>query len=183
MNSNYRVLNFSVIGAGLALVALVSMFSGFHSFPVPIDLAWQFSPLGLMQKIQASSWELESVRYFSGTLGFTPDYAWVFLKTCLCEFPLYWLCFRRFRFSSVVAICVAANAATHPLVFFVIPRFFEKYLTSALFSEAFAPLVEMLIAVFVLLRSRACRTWREAMLRSLWILAANLYSWELGMFL
>jgi hypothetical protein len=180
---NQWVVNLGIVLFAMLAVTLLSFFSGFRSFPVPIELAWQFSPIGFLQGIEPSSWDFASVGYFSGKPGLTPDYAIVFLKTCLCEFPLYWLCFRGFRFSSVLAICCAANLATHPFVFFLIPKLFDRYVSAALFSEAFAPSVEMIIAYFVLVRSKTCRTRTEAARRSLWILAANLYSWELGMFI
>ncbi len=178
-----RKLELSVILAALVLATMISMMSGYRTVTVPFDLAWQFSPLGLLQGVKPENLALESQSYFQGTLGPTRDYLWVFLKTCACELPFYWLCFRPWKASAVLAALFGANLATHPLVFFVIPRFFGNYLPAALFSEAYAGFGEMAIAWLLLSARGARRPKKEAWPAVLWILAANLFSWEVGMFL
>jgi len=177
-----RKMESSIILVALALATTISVMSGYRTVAVPFDLAWQFSPIGLLQGVKPENLALESQSYFQGTLGLTSDYLRVFLKTCACEFPFYWLCFRPWKTPKVMAVLLGANLATHPLVFFVFPLFFEKYLPAALFSEAFAAFGEMAIA-WVLLSARGTRMAKAAAWPAvLWILAANLFSWEVGMF-
>jgi hypothetical protein len=161
-------------------VLTLSLFSGFKSFPVPFDLAWQFSPIGLIQGIKPENLDLDTGSYFSGHFGYTLDYFFVFFKTCLAESPFYYFCFRRLPFTKFLSYLLLANFLTHPIVFFVIPLLFSKYITAALVGEAFAPLVEMTFAFVVLSKTQTKTT---ASLGAVVILLANLFSWEVGMFI
>jgi len=163
----------------ISFVVSLSFFSGFHSFPVPFDLAWQFSPLGLLQGVKPENLELESHGYFSNSFGFTYDYLIVFLKTCICESPFYFICFRKEPFLKFMKYLIAANLLTHPIVFFVIPVLFDKYITSALVAEAYAAVGEMIFVAILLSRKESKMT---VALGVLLIALANLFSWEVGMF-
>lgn len=172
----------AIPGVAVAVV-LLSFFSGFHSSPVPADLAWHFSPLGLLaalrEGLKPEYRELKSGSYFSGQLGWTPDYLLVFAKTCALEAPFYYAALRRQPLIRFLAALMALNFATHPLVFFFIPSLFSRYLTSALVSEFFAAFAEMAL-VWLLLSKWESRS--SAWSGALWILTANLFSWELGMY-
>jgi hypothetical protein len=169
-----------IFGTGF-LVLFLSFFSGFKSFPIPRDLAWQFSPLGLLHGVSAENRDLDSQGFFSGHFAFSFDYLIVFLKTCLLESPFYFYCFRREGFSRRLAYLLFSNFLTHPLVFFFIPTLFDKYITAALVSEAFAPAVEMTFVVSVLMAKKA--PLRKLAFSAFVILCANLFSWEVGMYL
>jgi hypothetical protein len=161
-------------------VLTLSLFSGFKSFPVPFDLAWQFSPIGFLQGIKPENADLATGSYFSGHFGYTLDYFFVFFKTCLAESPFYYFCFRKLPFSRFLAYLLLANFLTHPIVFFVIPAFFSKYVTAALVGEAFAPTIEAIFAFVVLVKTETKTT---ASTGALVIVLANLFSWEVGMFI
>jgi hypothetical protein len=167
----------------LAATSLISIYSGYHAYKAPFDLEWQFSPIGLLQGVSPQNAAIPSAGNFAGTPGPTFDYLAVFLKTCLFEAPFYWACFRKRPMLDVVAILLGANFATHPIVFFVLPMLFQKYLTAALVGEAFAPIVEMAIAALLLARLGCARSTGALLKGALWILFANLFSWEVGMFL
>jgi hypothetical protein len=171
---------FLIFGTSLA-VLLLSFFSGFKSFPIPADLAWQFSPLGLLHGVSPENMDLDSQGFFSGHFAFSFDYLIVFLKTCLLESPFYFYCFRKESFPRRLSYLLFANFLTHPLVFFFIPTLFDKYIHAALVSEAFAPLVEMAFVVSVLMMKREKRS--VLVTSALVILMANLFSWEVGMYL
>jgi hypothetical protein len=171
---------FLIFGIGLS-VLLLSFFSGFKSFPIPADLAWQFSPLGMLHGITPENMDLDSQGFFSGHFAFSFDYLIVFFKTCLLESPFYFYCFRREGFSRRLSYLLFANFLTHPLIFFFIPTLFDKYITAALVSEAFAPLVEMTFVVSILMVKK--EPGKKLALSAVVILLANLFSWEVGMYL
>lgn len=171
--TDHRLRDILLISLGLAVALLISLASGFVSFKVEPELAWQFSPLGMLGGVREEYLDIESVSYFGGTLGWTFDYLGIFLKTCVLEAPFYAMAFATRPMRRVLVALVLMNLATHPIVFFVIPRFFDTYLHAALFSEAFAPLVEMAIAVGLLRKLSPAP----------WILLANLFSWQIGMYL
>lgn len=163
----------------LLTVLGISFFSGYRSIEVPLDLAWQFSPLGLLSGVTPQNAALPSVSYFAGTLTHSLAYLFVFLKTCFCESLFYFICFRRLSFEKRLAALLGGNIMTHPFVFFVIPLFFKTYLASALCGEAFAAFSEMALAFFILRGFPI----RHALAGAVWILIANLFSWEVGMYL
>jgi hypothetical protein len=172
-----------VIFGVLAAASLISIYSGYHAFKAPFELEWQFSPIGLLQGVSPQNAAIPSAGNFAGTPGPTFDYLIVFLKTCLFESPFYWACFRKRPALDVIAILLGANFATHPIVFFVLPLLFQKYLSAALAGEAFAPIIEMAIAALLLARLGCARSTTGLLKGALWILLANLFSWEVGMFL
>ena len=90
-------------------VLTLSLFSGFQSVPVPFDLAWQFSPIGMLQGIKPENADLATGSYFSGHFGFTLGYFSVFFKTCIAESPFYYFCFRKIPFSKFLAYLLLAN--------------------------------------------------------------------------
>jgi hypothetical protein len=74
--------------------------------------------------------------------------AWlaIFTLTCLLELPIYLVPLRRvlpLRWGLLVLL--ALNLATHPIVWFVLPRIFENQVHYVLIAEAFAVLVEGLL--------------------------------------
>ncbi len=178
-----NTVSLNAILLGLLAASTLSLLSGFQNFPVPFDLAWQFSPLGVLQGISPENAAIESASYFSGRFGLTPDYFIYFLKTCAYESPFYYLCFRGLPFPRILALIVLLNLATHPIVFFVIPLLFSRYFAAALFSEAFAPTIEVALAYLVLRRAMPGETRAKVAARASWLLIANLFSWEAGMFL
>ena len=123
---------------------------------------------------------LPSGSYFAGHWSWTFSYAKTFAKTCLCEAPFYFWCFRRERFERALSWLLFANFSTHPIVFFVIPLLFSTYLHAAIAAEAYAAGAEMLLVGIVLARPRGRR---EGAIAALVILAANLFSWEFGMYI
>lgn len=173
------VTPYILIAISTLSVLMLSLFSGFKTFPVPFDLAWQFSPIGLLQGIKPENLDLPTGSYFSGHFGYTLDYFFVFMKTCLAESPFYYFCYRRLPFSKFFAYLLFANFLTHPIVFFIMPLLFSKYIAAALAGEAFAPLVEAIFAYVVLIKTQSKR---HALAGALVIVLANLFSWEVGMF-
>ena len=169
------------VGTLLCLALLISCLSGFHSVEVPFDLAWQFSPIGLLQGITPENASLESGSYFAGKLGWSPDYFLVFMKTCLLEFPFYALAFRKLSWPKILLVTATGNILTHPIVFFVLPAIFQRYLVAALVAEVFAAGFEALFAVWVM---RALRFPNSVALQAAaLVILANLFSWEVGSFL
>jgi hypothetical protein len=171
---------FLIFGTTLC-VLLLSFFSGFKSFPVPADLAWQFSPIGLLNGVRPEYLALDSHGFFLGHFAWSLDYLIVFFKTCLLESPFYFYCFRGEKFTRGLSYLLTANFLTHPLIFFFVPTLFDKYITAALVSEAFAPAVEMAFVVSILMAKKVSRG--KLALSALIILLANLFSWEAGMYL
>jgi hypothetical protein len=172
---------FLICGTSLCVLFL-SFFSGFKSFPIPADLAWQFSPLGLLHGVTPENMDLDSQGFFTGHFSYSFDYLIVFLKTCLLESPFYFFCFRRESFPRRLSYLLFANLLTHPLIFFFFPTLFDKYITAALVSEAFAPAVEMAFVVSILMMTKK-ESGPKLAVSALVILLANLFSWEVGMYL
>jgi hypothetical protein len=164
----------------LSSVLVLSFFSGFKSYPVPFELAWQFSPIGVFHGVKAEYLSIESVSSFSGTFGFTWDYLIYFIKTCCFECPFYFFVFKKFSLGANLKILVLFNMVTHPAVFFLIPRFFNTYFISAMASEVFAASVEIVLAYLLLKRSYYSNGYSA--FGSFLIFVANLTSWEVGMF-
>lgn len=165
-------------------VLTISILSGFQSTPVPFELAWQFSPIGFLMSalkggLPAEYLELPTANYFRGPSGLNLDYATVFFKTCLLEAPFYAWCLRRESFLKTVQLILSANFLTHPIVFFVFPLLFSHYVPAALSAEVFAAGAEMLFIGLWMKSSYGARAgWSSAFI----ILLANLFSWEVGMF-
>jgi hypothetical protein len=165
-------------------ILTISILSGFQSSPVPYDLAWQFSPIGFLQSwmkggLPAEYLELPTANYFRGPSGLSLDYATVFFKTCFLESPFYFWCFRSKNFFRSLQILLTANFLTHPLIFFVFPLLFSRYVPAALWAELFAATVEMLFIGYLVSRARGLKAGTIA---GLIIVLANLFSWEVGMF-
>ncbi|MFL5812221.1 MAG: hypothetical protein ACJ763_01480 [Bdellovibrionia bacterium] len=165
-------------------VLTISILSGFQSTPVPHELAWQFSPIGFLTSalkggLPAEYLDLPTANYFRGPSGLSLDYATVFFKTCFLEAPFYAWCLRREGFFKAVQLILTANFLTHPIVFFVFPLLFARYVPAALSAEVFAAGAEMLFIGLWMKNSYGARTgWISAFI----ILFANLFSWEVGMF-
>jgi hypothetical protein len=74
---------------------------------------------------------------------------------------------------------LGCNLATHPIVFFLIPRLVDhfngRFVDSLVIAEVFAPVVEALL-LWKLLRLSAGRATLTSM-------AANLCSWSVGVYL
>ncbi len=73
---------------------------------------------------------------------------WVitFSLTCLLELPIYVFTLRRVvRLGWALALVLGLNLATHPIVWFLLPRLFENQLHYVLIAEAFAVVVEGLV--------------------------------------
>jgi hypothetical protein len=168
-------------GSALTLAWIVSCLSGFHGEPVPFELAWKLSPIGLLLGIDPELARMGSVSSFAGAWGITPDYFVVFLKTCLLEAPFYLWVFRGRGLALGVMALVVANLLTHPAVYFVFPSMFARFLAAVLSAEVFAPSVEAAFVVVLLLRTEGPRPhplWNPAAL----IVLANLFSWQMGAF-
>ena len=107
-----------------------------------------------------------------------PEYLGIFALTCAIEAPVYAMALRS-RGARTTALAIAAlNLATHPLVFFAIPRAVSSLgghnSTSLLVAEIFAPAVEALL----LWRIRGGSAWSSLA----YALAANLLSWSTAYF-
>lgn len=166
-------------------VLTISILSGFQSSPVPYELAWQFSPIGLLESwmkggLPAEYLNLPTANYFRGPSGLSLDYAIVFFKTCFLEAPFYFWCFRSKNFLRATQILLTSNFLTHPAVFFIFPLLFAKYVHAALWAELFAASVEMIFIGYLVSRARGFKTGSIAAVA---ILLANLFSWEVGMFI
>jgi hypothetical protein len=165
-------------------VLTISILSGFQSTPVPYELAWQFSPTGFLSSalhggLPAEIWDLPTANYFRGPSGLSLDYATVFTKTCFLEAPFYTYCLRKENFLKTVQLILTANFLTHPIVFFVFPLLFSHYVPAALSAEVFAAGAEMIFIGLWIYKSYGARAgWISAFI----ILLANLFSWEVGMF-
>ena len=94
--------------------------------------------------------------------------AWLvaFAFTQLVEVPIYTMALRVRTW-----IAFGASAITHPIVWFVIPRFGLSYLTMVVVAELFAWLAEAAYFAFAFRKKRAL----------LWSLIANGASFGLGM--
>ena len=165
--------------APFSFALLISLYSGYHSTPVPRELLWQFSPLGLLTGIKSEYRNLESACFFLGKFDPSLDYFIVFLKTCLFEAPFYFLALRPIKIRNFFVILLCANFLTHPLVFFFIPCLAENYLHSLYMAEIFAAGFEAGFILFVLGGSQPAK--RKAFSFSM-IVLANLFSWQLGVF-
>jgi hypothetical protein len=171
------------IGAALSVAVLISCLSGYRETPVPHEIKWQLSPLGLLFSFNPEFLTVETITSFAGRLGLTFDYLWVFLKTCLCEAPFYFLLFRRRGLPYFLAVLVGANLLTHPAVYFVFPAVFKNFMMYLGTAEIFAPLVESILVCWLLFRSSerspgGAAPWVAVLV----IFAANLFSWQMGAF-
>ncbi len=107
------------------------------------------------------------------------QYIFVFLSTCLLELLFYFWVLKKYSYLSRLLGLGIANLATHPIVYFLLPWLFSKqaiewkyYLLTA---EIFAPIAEAIIlSVFFKIG------WGRSILL---MLAANLFSWGLGVYL
>ena len=108
-------------------------------------------------------------------------YLFAFALTCLLEAPIYGILFalRRRELRSLTAAVVFVNLCTHPIVIFILPTICAKfqidYGNSLLIAEIFAPLTEAALLFYVWKFSA-----RDSLLTSI---AANLFSWWLGVYL
>ncbi len=121
----------------------------------------------------------ECAAYFLQASQNTPfdllQYVKVFGSTLILELPFYLLALRGVqRLGRRLEVWTAANLLTHPMVYFGLPMLFAyfagSYRAMLLTAEVFAPLAEMAFCRW------AGVSWR----RTLWILAANLFSWHVG---
>lgn len=177
----------SVSGPGIALftlffVLLLSLFSGYQAAEVPVAIRYQFSPLGLLLGFDRHYFEFESLSGFNGVLSFTFDYFFTFLKTCLLEAPFYYFVFRKRGFNTFLGVLFGANLLTHPFVFFVFPWLFKQYIAGLLYSEIFAPSIEVVVVLMVLGLCRNKEGVPSLSKCALAIVLANLFSWQVGVF-
>lgn len=181
LDSNFLSKSFLTIGLILSLVILISAYSSYEKSEIPWDLSWHVSPLGLLfSRTPHELLTLESKSFFLGKLGFYFDYLFVFLKTCFLEFPFYWFALKSKRFLMILSYLFIANFLTHPIVFFAFPSAFNLYLPSLLCSELYAAAAEMIFIGWVC-RSKT-KPWTSVQ-SGFWILIANLFSWQVGVFL
>lgn len=89
--------------------------------------------------------------------------AWlkIFTLTYAVETPIYGAALRsQLAWRWTLLLSLLLNLATHPIVWFVLPRLFDNQVTFALFAEAFAVTVEALIlAAAARLREWPRREW------------------------
>jgi hypothetical protein len=168
-----------------ATVLAISVLSGFQSTPVPYELTWQFSPLGFLMSalkdgLPSEFLDLPTANYFRGPSGWSLDYATVFAKTCALEAPFYFLCLKNESLPRRLQVLMSSNFLTHPIVFFVFPLLFSKYVPAALSAELFAALAEMAFVGGIVAKTEGARRGARA---AIWIVMANLFSWEAGMFI
>lgn len=177
----FPLKSFFTIVFVLSLVIVISIFSSFEKAEIPWELSWHVSPLGLLfSKLPQDLLTLGSKSFFVGELGYYFDYFFIFLKTCLLEFPFYRIALKSKRFSVVLSNLFIANFLTHPFVFFAFPATFDRYLPSLLYSELYAAAAEMIFITWIS-RSKT-KPWASVQ-SALWILIANLFSWQVGVFL
>lgn len=164
----------------ITFVLTLSCYSNYHSSEIPFQLRWQFSPLGLLQHIDPESLKAQCLPTFHGRFAWTWDYAIVFLKTCLLEAPFYYFALRSLGKVHVLACLLLGNLMTHPLVFFVFPLLIKNFMVSLLGSEFFAASAEFIfVTLWVSQWSTRLKPWVSGLL----VVAANLFSWEVGMFI
>jgi hypothetical protein len=171
------ILIFTVLGAAL----LISVYSGYQKTEVPLDIAWSVSPLGLIfSHLPVEILQLEIHSFFQGRLGAFFDYFQTFLITCSLEAPFYYLALDQRNPLAFLAIVLSANFLTHPIIFFAFPAAFQHYMPSLITSEFFAASIEMLFIGYIWARRGDPHTGVRA---SFFILVANLFSWQIGVFL
>jgi hypothetical protein len=206
--SGYRAPGASSAGVSAA---------GMSAAGTPFQVLWTFSPLGLITSALSPaglpySW-LPARKFTFGPAALSCGYLVIFLKTCLLEAPFYYWALRGarrraasrvghpvehpgagFRRWPVIAQLGLANLLTHPVVFFVIPALFSRYLTGLLVAEVFAPVVEGVYCAWVVSDKGADKGkgkddnltekqgWRQARAFVIAVLA-NLFSWQVGVFL
>lgn len=107
------------------------------------------------------------------------EYLPFFLKTCVLEFPIYYLILYQIKkWNQLLFISVLLNLATHPFIFLGLPVIFAQfngnYFQYLITAEVFAPIVEMLM-LFYLFKIK----WRLAFFSAL---LANLVSWTIGIY-
>ncbi len=105
-------------------------------------------------------------------------YLLVFFTTCLLEAFVYFPAGlqQKIAIKTILAQIFILNLATHPFIFLLVPEIAAKWHVSTqyalLFSEAFAPTVEMLLLILL---------YRYRIIYALVIaVCANLLSWWLG---
>lgn len=144
-------------------LAPISVFSYVFGLNMPFECAFGLSSLDLAPTIDP---------------GF---YVLVFLLTCLLEAPTYFALFvhSKKKLKSMLSAVFSLNLATHPIVVFVIPIWFEylhkDYGTTLFFSEIFAIAVEAYLLIYI---------WKISKAKSFFAsIIANLFSWWLGVYL
>ena len=109
------------------------------------------------------------------------QYFLVFLITCLLEAPFYILAFRKSgrNLATIFLAVLILNSLTHPFIFFLVPKLVialeGKMAHSLLISEVFAPVIESIALMWMV-----PMPFGRALL---YALAANLFSWWLGLYL
>ena len=107
------------------------------------------------------------------------EYLPFFFKTCLLEFPIYYLVLHQFKkWHQLLLISILLNLATHPFIFLGLPvifaQFNRNYFQYLITAEIFAPVIEMLL-LFYLFKIK----WRSAFFSAL---LANIVSWTIGIY-
>lgn len=116
---------------------------------------------------------------FDGNISLQ-EYLPYFLKTVALELPIYLLILLKLKnWKQIFQINLLLNIATHPAVFFVISFICSNlnysYLTYLITAETFAPVTEFLILIYFF-KIPAKGAWVAA-------IAANLFSWSIGVWL
>ena len=179
------MVRYALLIAGCLLVAAVlSGYSGYHHAHAPTTVLYAFTPLGLLSRAGHDIHSLKSHCSFAGVPSLSMDYFLIFLWTCFLELPFYSVALSRAPAVARFAVLLLANLATHPVVFFAFPRLIGSYLTSVLASEAFAIAVEVSIVLAVLRKFWRDPAERDSpMATAAVICAANLFSWQIGIYL
>ena len=168
------------IVSSLGITLLVSLFSGLIVGKIfPGDL-WPFSPLGILGHFPWNLATVPDVCSFQGAYSFHLDYFFIYLRTVLLEAPFYLWLFFPAGLANGTAILFFANLLTHPLVFFAFPCLGQSTLFSLLAGELFAAAVEVLFVLWLRSRLIPQVSRRRCVVV---IVLANLFSWQMGIFL
>ena len=147
-----------------------------------------YSPLGVFQYYfnqeqmsYSCSVLLQTVAIQAQPVVFS-HYFFVFMMTCLLEFPFYFLTIGPSYGTNIRTSVVAdllSNLVTHPIVYWVIPGvgilLHAKYIHVLSVAEVFAPFTEFALLV---------KIWKIPAARVLpLMIGANLFSWWVGIYL
>ncbi|MCB1197672.1 MAG: hypothetical protein KDK51_04805 [Deltaproteobacteria bacterium] len=170
--------------AWLLLVGLflLSCFSGYSHQDTAISWLWRFSPLGLWP-IDETMYAIPSNGSFAFQFGLSFAYLTVFAKTYLLEWPFIYFLTKGKSDTAIRdtnLICFLVNAISHPIVFFVFPAIFSRYVDALLAAETFAIVFECLAVYGLLFQLQIRLCWPTALIT---VILANLFSWQVGILL
>lgn len=127
------------------------------------ECAWLFSRIPLPTEFQL----LAYLKIFTGNL--------------LIELPFYFLALYRFlSWKKIILVLLLANLLTHPIVYFGFPYLMSKWAVSygvmLIYAEALAVLIEIIFCLWFVKQ-------KISFIIPFFILFANLFSWNLGLFI